>query len=301
MGPRHVSRLVPFLAGALAIGASLIPGAQASRDLGIFCTPDVNSRDVKHIDCAPGVEGMNCGTDWKCALVNLFGGNPPQVVGYDCDCSDFAKTIWSYLTVVTVGDRTTQALGPLNQNASTNFTIQYAPRDSMFIVNGADIASNGSVISYQSLLGSSDVGGTFTLTLGSGPSTAIPIRITALHLTLISFLVGGAPTGPSSLDVTASGTTVFGTYNSVAGVISFPAPVACNWTSTHYPSGVTMYLRPMLKSVGGGHWEMAPRGFSDIPMILPMLDTRSQALMAGIVLVTGVLFMARRRRVRAEA
>lgn len=296
--PTHtIRRAGPVLLFTLPLMLLMSGHAGAVRDEGIACPRDPAFRNPKYRYCAAA--GTSCGVDWACKTINVWDRSvdPPKVVGSDCACVD-DKTIWSYIeSWLSVGTRSAQQTGPLLANTSTGFQMQYAPGDSLYFIDSHDIEIDGDVFYYQVLAGPSDVTGTFTVTLESGPAGAIPARITALNLAIASFTWNGLPTGPNTVQLAAGGGSVLGNYDSTQGEILFESRIPCVWTSPRWPEGRSLSVRPYLKATGGGMWRMSLGGYSDFEIsALPGTTFPSAAVMTGLVTVAGVWVLTRRRR-----
>jgi hypothetical protein len=236
-------------------------------------------------------ENKNCGTNWHCKTINsTIRGRTAS-----CRCKGYFPKSEAAASL-TGGRWFARTNAALVQNGTSTFTLEAQPGSELWAFRLEDVAFDGTIAQQETFLNPSDLSGSIQITLGNGPPNAIPARITALHLQMVSFTCQGQPTGPNNIALDLGEPVVFGSYNALTGFIQFPNPVPCINTNSQFPAGRPMGVAPGFKLVSGNLFELYPSTEMLFPESVPSLSQLGLIIVASLLLGLGTLSIVRRRR-----
>ena len=183
-------------------------------------------------------EGSACGTGRSCQTISYSG-----IVPYStCECLPLAPdpNDFSYGTGGLWSTSPSAAPGP---GGTVTFTL--TPSVTRLVVYANVDIDTGAITGAQEFSGPTSLSGGLTLQFGTGPAGAIPVTVSALALTMDSWVYEGTPTGTTAISLAADGGAATGFYDAANGTIQFDAEVHCIASNTLFLS-LDYYFRPIL-------------------------------------------------------
>lgn len=188
-------------------------------------------------------EGSSCGTDRTCQTIS-YGGIVPYST---CECLPSAPdpNDYSYGTGGLWSTSLSAAPGP---GATVTFTL--TPGVTRLVVYANVDIDTGAITGAQEFSTPAALSGSVTLQFGTLPVDLIPVTVSALSLTMESWLYEGNPTGATTITLAPDGGTAVGFYDVAKGTIQFDEEVHCTASNALFVN-LGYYFRPILSESSG--------------------------------------------------
>lgn len=183
-------------------------------------------------------EGSACGPVRTCQTIS-YGGIVPYST---CECLPPAPDPddYSYGTGGLWSTALSAAPGP---GASVTFTL--TPGVTRLVVYANVDVDAGTITGAQEFSTPAALSGSMTLEFGTSPADSVPVSVSALSLTMESWLYEGNPTGITSITLAPDGGTAVGFYDVATGTIQLDQDVHCIASNGLFVD-LDYYFRPIL-------------------------------------------------------